>query len=86
MAVKCSCGYECRFPGEAEALAQYGCAKTQTRREGPFGSFQLVQCSQDDKARQGTPELPPLDDGAGVKEAFLKKYEKKGNPEDPRKQ
>lgn len=84
MAIKCKCGYECRLPGEIEAFEQYGCARTVTRREGPFGAFQLVQCSQDEIARQAGPELPPTDDGLQFKEAYVKRFEK-GGKEDPRK-
>lgn len=85
MAIKCACGYECRFAGEAEAFAEYGCAKTQSRREGPFGSFQLVQCSLEDRINQVSPELPPVDDGLQLKEAYAKRFEK-DKKEDPRKQ
>jgi hypothetical protein len=84
MAIKCHCGYECRLPGEAEALEQYGCAKTVSRREGPFGAFQLIQCSQEDRFTNKNPELPPIDNGEQFKDAYAKRFEK-GGKEDPRK-
>lgn len=75
--MKCSCGYECRFPGEAEMLDQWGCAKAAMRKSGPFNSLEVIMCSRD----SGNPELTPVDNGEALKAAFAQKYEPKTKPD-----
>lgn len=53
---KCDCGYECRLPGEAEALDLYGCARTVVRKVG-FGQ-QIIQCNQNEQIDVGFQEDP----------------------------
>lgn len=68
---KCTCGYECRFPGEQDMLDQYGCAKTVVSRSGPFNSLSVSMCDINH-----TPPSNEVEDTKDFADNFLAKYRK----------
>lgn len=75
---KCQCGYECRFAGESEMLAQYGCAKTIVKRSGPFGSLSVTMCPYNPSAEAfEDPTGGADDDGSELAEIYKKLHGKK---------
>lgn len=75
---KCQCGYECRFPGEQEALDKWGCARAMETRQQPFNNLSVTMCSRE----TGAPLLEEPEDGQAFADAFKQKYIKPTNDAD----